>query len=64
VLEVIRNAGINVETMENIIFQGAEGACARILLDGRLGEAELDALEKSSTDIFSVSQVSLQETAA
>ncbi|MFW6180965.1 MAG: phosphoglycerate dehydrogenase [Spirochaetota bacterium] len=59
VLDVIRDAGINVETMENIIFQGAEGACARILLDGSLGERELAAIEESSEDIFSVSQVTL-----
>jgi len=59
VLDVIRDAGINVETMENIIFKGSEGACARILLDGSLGERELSAIEKSSDDIFSVSQVTL-----
>ena len=62
VLDVIRDAGINVETMENIIFQGAEGACARILLDGRLGERELSTIENSSEDIFSVSMVALEGT--
>jgi D-3-phosphoglycerate dehydrogenase len=59
VLDIIRDAGINVETMENIIFQGAEGACARIMIDGRLEDKALSSIESSSKDIFSVSQVAL-----
>ena len=57
VLDVIRDAGINVETMENVIFSGAEGACARIQIDGMLSREDLKKIENSSSDIFSVTQV-------
>jgi D-3-phosphoglycerate dehydrogenase len=59
VLDVIRDANINVETMENIIFEGAEGACARIQIDGNLSPEEVEFIEKSSSDIYSVTQVAL-----
>ena len=59
VLDIIRDAEINIETMENIIFQGGEGACARILIDGKLKNDRLSAIEKSNRDIFSATQVTL-----
>lgn len=48
VLGALRAAQINVETMENIIFEGGVAACARIQLGDRPTEAtlqELDALD-------------------
>jgi D-3-phosphoglycerate dehydrogenase len=59
VLDVIRDAGINIEIMENLIFTGDEGACARIQLDGQLSKEHLRKVHESSADIFSVSQVDL-----
>jgi len=59
ILDEIRDAGINVEIMENLIFTGDEGACARIQLDGELSEEILIRIKESSGDIFSVSQVEL-----
>jgi D-3-phosphoglycerate dehydrogenase len=59
VLDVIRDAGINIEIMENLIFTGDEGACARIQLDGMLSKESLSKVQASSADIFSVSQVEL-----
>jgi len=35
VLDLAREAGWNVQEMENVIFAGAEAACARIRFDGR-----------------------------
>ena len=46
VLDELRSAGINVQEMENIVFDGAEAAIARIHLDGVPGE---DALKKIRT---------------
>ena len=46
VLDVLRSAGINVQEMENIVFDGAEAAIARIHLDGAPGD---DTLEKIRT---------------
>ena len=34
-LDELRGASINVQEMENLIFAGAEAACARIRFDGR-----------------------------
>jgi D-3-phosphoglycerate dehydrogenase len=59
VLDIIREANINVETMENIIFAGGDGACARIQIDGKLTTQDMQKIEKSSVDITSVSQVSI-----
>jgi D-3-phosphoglycerate dehydrogenase len=59
VLDVIRDAAINVETMENVIFNGIEGACARIQIDGGLSKADLKKIENSSRDIYSVTQVEI-----
>lgn len=54
VLRVIRDTGINVESMENIIFQGAEGACANIQIDSGLSEEAQEELVASSPDIYAV----------
>ena len=35
VLDEMREAGWNIQEMENLIFAGAEAACARIRFDGR-----------------------------
>ncbi len=44
VLDAARQAGWNVQEMENLIFAGAEAACARIRFDGEQDEATLDAI--------------------
>jgi D-3-phosphoglycerate dehydrogenase len=59
VLDIIRDEDINIETMENIIFAGDEGACARIQLDGKLSKDGMKNVRNSSKDIFSVTQVEL-----
>jgi D-3-phosphoglycerate dehydrogenase len=59
VLDIIREANINVEIMENIIFAGGDGACARIQTDGMLKADDISKIEKSSEDILSVTQVSI-----
>ncbi len=59
VLDIIRNANNNVEVMENVIFNGAEGACARIQMDGKLQKEDLLKIMEGSKDILSISQVEL-----
>jgi len=59
VLDVIRDANINVERMENVIFEGADGACARIQIDDYLPKYDLSKIKKMSGDIFCVTQVGL-----
>ncbi len=44
-LDVISAAGINVQEMENIIFDGALAAVARINVEGTVGESLLEAIK-------------------
>ncbi|MCG8480814.1 MAG: NAD(P)-binding domain-containing protein [Spirochaetales bacterium] len=61
VLDVVREEKINVERMENIIFKGAEGACANIQIDTGLSDAALQRIERSSPHIYSVSITAMEE---
>lgn len=56
VLGVLREARINVEDMQNIVFSGGEAAVARLAV---VGSAPDDAIARISADpnVFSVSQV-------
>jgi D-3-phosphoglycerate dehydrogenase len=47
VFYTIGQAGINVEEMENVIYEGAEAACARIQLDAPLDAAHLEAIRRN-----------------
>jgi hypothetical protein len=38
--------------MENIIFAGAQGACANIQIEKPLSQVQLDELVRSSEDIY------------
>ena len=58
VLDVLREAEINVETMENIVFSGGQAACARIATVGRLTDDTLARIA-ASPHVFAVSQVAL-----
>ncbi|MCK6527225.1 NAD(P)-binding domain-containing protein [Myxococcota bacterium] len=51
VLDVLRQAGLNVQEMQNIVFSGAEAACARIALVGEPG-AEVLARIRSDERVF------------
>jgi D-3-phosphoglycerate dehydrogenase len=52
ILRVIRDNNINVQRMENIIFAGAQGACANIQIEKPLSQVQLDELVRSSEDIY------------
>lgn len=56
---VLGDAGINVEEMENILYQGAKTACARIPLASEPSEEELARMEASSDAILSLELASL-----
>lgn len=47
VFDVIDEAQINVEEMENIIYDGAEAACARIQLDNELSPGHLEKIRSN-----------------
>ena len=52
VLDAIKSEHINVQEMENIVFEGAEAAVARINLDNAPSQATLDGLRAGSADVI------------
>ena len=55
VLDALKSEHINVQEMENIVFEGAEAAVARINLDKAPSQAILDALSAGSADVIELS---------
>jgi D-3-phosphoglycerate dehydrogenase len=61
VLDVIKGEHINVQEMENIVFDGAEAAVARINLDNAPSREVLDRLQKENGDIIELDLLQLNE---
>ena len=51
----LRAAGINVEQTENVVFAGAQAACARIQLDKEPDAGVLERIRVGCDDILSLS---------
>jgi len=59
VLGILRETGVNVQEMENILFQGGQAACARIQIEHSPGREVLARIE-SSPDVYAASLVALE----
>jgi D-3-phosphoglycerate dehydrogenase / 2-oxoglutarate reductase len=59
VFDRIKSAGINVQETENIVFEGANAALARIHVNQAPSADELKAIEDSTDDILALSLVPL-----
>ncbi len=59
VFERLRDAGLNVQETENIIFEGALAAMARIDLDGEPPGDTLEAIRSGNTDVLDLQLVKL-----
>jgi D-3-phosphoglycerate dehydrogenase len=59
VFEHLRVAHLNVQETENIIFDGAQAAVARINLDGAPSARALDAMQSGNADILDLQLVKL-----
>ncbi len=59
VLESIRTANINVQEMENIIFEGSEAAVARVNLEAAPSEETLARLRAENADIIELNLIKL-----
>jgi len=59
VFDQLKEAGINVEETENIVFDGAAAAVARIHLDSEPSASTLDVIKKNSQDIIELSLLKL-----
>src|SRR5436305_3406292 len=62
VLDAIRAASINVQEMENIIFEDAEAAVARINLEAAPPAEVLEQLKASNADIIELSLLEIKQT--
>ena len=60
ILDHLRQAGINVQEMENIVFKGAAAACVRIQLD-RLPDSPTIERIDGSAHVFATSVVALND---
>lgn len=61
VLDAIKGEHINVQEMENIVFDGAEAAVARINLDNAPSREMLERLKKENADIIELNLLELNE---
>jgi D-3-phosphoglycerate dehydrogenase len=59
VFDQLRRRNLNVQETQNVIFDGAEAAVARINVDGRPNEDLLRAIESGNDDILSVHVVKI-----
>jgi len=59
VLEAIKAEHINVQEMENIVFEGAAAAVARINLDNEPSAAVLDGIRSGNPDIIELNLIQL-----
>ena len=54
VLDVLKEANINVQTMHNTVFKGAQEACARLILEQAPASETLVALQSASPHVLAV----------
>lgn len=59
VFDRLRAAQINVQETENVVFEGAEAAVARINLDGAPAAAVLNAIREGSEDILDLHVITI-----
>jgi D-3-phosphoglycerate dehydrogenase len=59
VFEHLRSGDINVQETENVIFEGAQAAVARINLDGAPSDALLSAMQGGNPDILDLHLVTI-----
>ena len=59
VFDHLREANLNVQETENIVFEGAEAAVARINLDGAPAAALCDKIKSGNADVLDLQVVKL-----
>jgi D-3-phosphoglycerate dehydrogenase / 2-oxoglutarate reductase len=60
VFDRLKSAGKNVQETENIVFEGAEAAVARINIDGPLSAEALEGMRVGNADIIEVTMLTIQ----
>jgi D-3-phosphoglycerate dehydrogenase len=60
VFDHLRRANLNVQETENIVFEGAKAAVARINLDGEPPSAVCETIKRGNPDVFDLQLVRLR----
>ena len=60
VLGALKSDGISVQGMENIVFEGAEAACARIEVDKEPRPETLETIRSGNEDVYSLTVTELR----
>ena len=60
VLDLVREAGINAQEIENTVFEGAHAACCKIQLDSRPPDEMLERIRARNDEIIFVDLVELR----
>ncbi len=61
VFDLLKSSGKNVQETENMVFEGAEAAVARINIDGALPAAVLQKMRDGNADIIEVTLIDIGE---
>ena len=61
VMDQIRRAGINIEEVQNVVFEGAAAASCRIQLDGEPGAELLASIRGGNADIIGLEVLPIGE---
>ncbi|MBI4230362.1 MAG: hydroxyacid dehydrogenase [Planctomycetes bacterium] len=59
ILDVLRASEINVQEMENVLFEGGDSACARIRVDREVPAAAVERIRESHAEILAVRAIRL-----
>ena len=59
IFDCLKRAGVNVQETENVVFEGAHAAVARIHVDHAPSDADLAAVQASSEHVLDASIVAL-----
>jgi D-3-phosphoglycerate dehydrogenase len=60
VFDHLRRGNLNVQETENVVFEGAQAAVARVNLDGEPPAGLLDAIRDGNDDVLSLQLVRLE----
>ena len=61
VMDQIRRANINIEEVQNIVFEGAAAASCRLQLDTQPDDKLLDSLRTGNADIIGLEVLKIGE---
>jgi D-3-phosphoglycerate dehydrogenase len=62
-MDQVRRSGINIEEVQNVVFEGAAAASCRIQLDAEPDADLLDSIKAGNTDIMGIELLRIDQQA-